>query len=84
MRLSSAGAVLSKTAVGDGPAGVIAYGSVLAVISNGANSITRLSLTDGTFVSNDLVDRSPLIGTSNGSYLWIACTGTGNIARRSL
>lgn len=83
-RFSSAGAVLSRTPVGDGAAGVIAYSGVLAVISNGANSVTRLSISDGTFISKDLVDRAPLIGTSNGSSLWIACTGNGTIARRAL
>ncbi|HEX8558861.1 MAG TPA: hypothetical protein VF668_12185 [Pyrinomonadaceae bacterium] len=84
MRLSSAGAVLSKTAVGDGPAGLIPYGNVVAVVSNGANSVTRLSLSNGAFINKDLVDRSPLIGTSNGSSLWIACTGSGTIAKRAL
>jgi hypothetical protein len=83
-RFSSAGAVLSKTAVGDGPAGVISYNGMLAVISNGANSITRLSLTDGSVISKDLVDRSPLIGAATPSALWVACTGNGTIAKRSL
>jgi hypothetical protein len=84
MRLSSAGAVLSKTAVGDGPAGLIPYGNTVAVVSNGANSITRLSVVDGSYISKDLVDRSPLIGAATASALWVACTGTGTIARRSL
>lgn len=84
MRLSSAGAVLSKTAVGDGPAGMIPYGSSVAVVSNGANSITRLSVADGAFISKDLVDRSPLIGAATPSALWVACTGSGTIARRAL
>lgn len=83
-RFSSAGAVLSKTVVGDGAAGVIAYGNVVAVISNGANSITRLSLADGSFISKDVVDRSPLVGTATPSALWVACTGNGTIARRAL
>lgn len=82
-RLSSGGVVLSKTAVGDGPAGMIPYGNTVAVISNGANTITRLSVTDGTFISKDLVDRSPLIGAATPSALWVACTGTGTIARRA-
>ncbi|MET0623710.1 MAG: hypothetical protein ABW250_12070 [Pyrinomonadaceae bacterium] len=82
-RLSSSGVVLSKTDVGDGPAGMIPYGNTVAVISNGANSITRLSVTDGTFISKDLVDRSPLIGAATPSALWVACTGTGTIARRA-
>lgn len=83
-RFSGDGTVLSKTAVGDGAAGMIAYGNVVAVISNGANSITRLSNADGSFISKDLVDRSPLIGAATPSALWIACTGNGTIARRSL
>lgn len=82
-RLSSGGVVLSKTAVGDGPAGMIPYGNTVAVVSNGANSITRLSVADGTFISKDLVDRSPLIGAATPSALWVACTGTGTIARRA-
>jgi DNA-binding beta-propeller fold protein YncE len=85
MRFSSAGALLSKTAVGDGPAGMIPYGgSYVAVISNGANTITRLSVADGMFISKDLVDRSPLIGTATPSALWVACTGSGTIAKRAL
>ncbi|MDT5271799.1 MAG: hypothetical protein QOH49_3985 [Acidobacteriota bacterium] len=83
-RFSGDGTVLSKTAVGDGAAGMIAYGNVVAVISNGANSITRLSNADGSFISKDLVDRSPLIGAATPSALWIACTGNGTIAKRSL
>lgn len=82
-RLSSSGAVLSKTDVGDGPAGMIPYGNTVAVISNGANTISRLSVTDGTFISKDVVDRSPLIGAATPSALWVACTGTGTIARRA-
>lgn len=84
LRLDANGLVLSKTAVGDGPAGLIPYGNVVAVVSNGANSVTRLSLADGSVISKDLVDRSPLIGTATSSSLWVACTGTGTIARRSL
>jgi sugar lactone lactonase YvrE len=85
MRFSSAGALLSKTAVGDGPAGMIPYGgSYVAVVSNGANTITRLSVADGTFISKDLVDRSPLIGAATPSALWVACTGSGTIAKRAL
>jgi len=85
MRLSGAGAVLSRTAVGDGPAGMIPYGGTnVAVVSNGANTVTRLSVADGTFISRDLVDRSPLIGAATPSALWIACTGTGTIAKRAL
>lgn len=84
MRLSSTGTVLSKTAVGDGPAGMIPYGNSVAVISNGANSITRLSLAYGALISTDLVDRSPLIGAATPSALWVACTGSGTIARRAL
>lgn len=84
LRLDANGVTLSKTAVGDGPAGLIPYGNVVAVVSNGANSITRLSLTDGAFISKDLVDRSPLIGTATSSSLWVACTGTGTIAKRAL
>jgi hypothetical protein len=83
-RLSSAGALLSRTAVGDGAAGMIPYGNVVAVISNGANTITRLSLSDGTVISKDLVDRSPLIGAATSSALWVACTGNGTIAKRAL
>jgi len=84
-RFNSSGTVLSKTVVGDGPAGVIPYGgSYLAVVSNGANSVTRLSLADGTIISKDLVDRSPLIGAATPSALWVACTGSGTIARRAL
>lgn len=83
-RFNSAGTVLSKTAVGDGAAGVIAYGNVVAVISNGANTVTRLSSADGTFISKDVVDRSPLVGTATPSALWVACTGNGTIAKRSL
>jgi hypothetical protein len=83
-RFSGDGAALSKTAVGDGAAGMIAYGNVVAVISNGANSITRLSNADGSFISKDLVDRSPLIGAATPSALWVACTGNGTIAKRSL
>lgn len=85
LRLSSAGATLSKTAVGDGPAGMIPYGgSYVAVVSNGANSVTRLSVSDGAVISRDLVDRSPLIGAATPSALWVACTGSGTIARRAL
>ena len=84
LRLDASGVTLSKTAVGDGPAGLIPYGNVVAVISNGTNSITRLSLTDGSVISKDLVDRSPLIGTATSSALWVACTGTGTIAKRAL
>jgi cytoskeletal protein RodZ len=84
-RLSGAdGSVLSKTAVGDGAAGLISYGNVVAVIANGANSITRLSAADGTFISSDKVDRSPLIGAATSSALWVGCTGSGTIARRAL
>jgi DNA-binding beta-propeller fold protein YncE len=83
-RFSSAGTVLSRTAVGDGAAGLISYGNVLAVVSNGANAITRLSLADGTFISKDVVDRSPLIGAATPSALWVACTGSGTIAKRAL
>jgi DNA-binding beta-propeller fold protein YncE len=84
LRLDANGLVLSKTAVGDGPAGLIPYGNVVAVVSNGANSVSRLSLVDGTFISKDLVDRSPLIGTATNSALWVACTGNGTIAKRAL
>jgi hypothetical protein len=83
-RMSAAGVGLSKTAVGDGAAGVVAYGNVLAVISNGANSITRLSLADGALISQELVDRAPLIGTATASSLWVGCTGSGTIAKRAL
>ncbi|HEX7315083.1 MAG TPA: hypothetical protein VF297_14240 [Pyrinomonadaceae bacterium] len=84
-RFNSSGTVLSKTVVGDGPAGMIPYGgSNLAVVSNGANSVTRLSLADGTIISKDLVDRSPLIGAATPSALWVACTGSGTIAKRAL
>jgi sugar lactone lactonase YvrE len=84
-RFDRYGTVVSKTAVGDGPAGMIPYsGSYVAVVSNGANTVTRLSLADGTFISKDLVDRSPLIGAATSSALWVACTGSGTIARRGL
>ncbi|HEU4596561.1 MAG TPA: hypothetical protein VFS10_15600 [Pyrinomonadaceae bacterium] len=83
-RMSAAGVGLSKTAVGDGAAGVVAYGNVLAVISNGANTLTRLSLADGLVISKDLVDRAPLAGAATSSALWVGCTGGGTIARRSL
>ena len=83
-RFNSAGTVLSKTSVGDGAAGVIAYGNVVAVISNGANTISRLSSADGSFISKDVVDRSPLVGTATPSALWVACTGNGTIAKRAL
>lgn len=84
-RFNSSGTVLSKTVVGDGPAGMISYGgSNLAVISNGANTVTRLSLADGTVISKDFVDRSPLIGAATPSALWVACTGNGTIAKRAL
>ena len=85
LRLDGAtGAVLSKTAVGDGAAGMIAYGNVVAVVENGSNSITRLSAADGSVISSDKVDRSPLIGTATASALWVGCTGSGTIARRAL
>jgi hypothetical protein len=80
----SNGSVLSKTAVGDGAAGMIPYGNVVAVIENGNNGITRMSLSDGTVISRDKVDRAPLVGASNGSSLWVACTGSGTIAKRAL
>jgi hypothetical protein len=80
----STGGILSKTAVGDGAAGMVSYGNVVAVISNGSNSISRLSVADGTFISGDKVDRSPLIGAATPSALWISCTGSGTIARRAL
>ena|GEM_PF-1851833 len=80
----AAGAVLSKTAVGDGAAGMIAYGNVVAVVENGTNSISRLSAADGSLISQDKVDRSPLIGTATASALWVACTGSGTISRRAL
>jgi hypothetical protein len=83
-RMSASGVSLSKTAVGDGAAGVVAYGNVLAVISNGANSITRLSLSDASVISKELVDRAPLIGTATSSALWVGCTGSGTIAKRAL
>jgi hypothetical protein len=70
--------------VGDGAAGVVAYGNVLAVISNGANTLTRLSLADGLVISKDLVDRAPMAGTATSSGLWVGCTGSGTIAKRSL
>jgi hypothetical protein len=41
-------------------------------------------VADGTFISKDLVDRSPLIGAATPSALWVACTGSGTIARRAL
>jgi DNA-binding beta-propeller fold protein YncE len=85
LRLSGAdGTVLSKTAVGDGAAGLIAYGNVVAVIENGTNSITRLSVADGSVISKDKVDRSPLAGAATASALWVGCTGSGTIARRAL
>lgn len=85
LRLSgSTGATLSKTPVGDGAAGLVSYGNVVAVIENGTNSISRLSSADGSLISRDKVDRSPLIGTATASALWVACTGSGTIARRAL
>lgn len=83
-RMSAAGVGLSKTAVGDGAAGVVAYGNVLAVISNGANTLTRLSLADGLVISKDLVDRAPLAATATSSGLWVGCGGGGTIAKRAL
>jgi hypothetical protein len=83
-RMSKAGVGLSKTAVGDGAAGVVAYGNVLAVISNGANTLTRLSLADGLVISKDLVDRAPLAATATSSGLWVGCGGGGSIAKRAL
>jgi hypothetical protein len=85
LRINGAdGTVLSKTAVGDGAAGLIAYGNVVAVIENGTNSITRLSAADGSFISKDKVDRAPLAGTATASALWVGCTGSGTVARRAL
>jgi hypothetical protein len=85
LRLSGAdGTVLGKTAVGDGAAGLIAYGNVVTVIENGTNSITRLSLADGSVISKDKVDRAPLAGAATASALWVGCTGSGTVARRAL
>jgi streptogramin lyase len=85
LRLSGVdGSVLGKTAVGDGAAGLISYSNVVAVISNGTNTITRLSAVDGSVISTDKVDRSPLIGAATASALWVGCTGSGTIARRAL
>jgi hypothetical protein len=85
LRLSGAdGTVLGKTAVGDGAAGLISYGNVVAVIENGTNSITRLSAVDGSVISKDKVDRAPLAGAATASALWVGCTGSGTVARRAL
>jgi hypothetical protein len=85
LRLSGVdGTVLGKTAVGDGAAGLIAYGNVVAVIENGTNSITRLSAVDGSVISKDKVDRAPLAGAATASALWVGCTGSGTVARRAL
>jgi streptogramin lyase len=85
LRLSGIdGTVLGKTAVGDGAAGLIAYGNVVAVIENGTNSITRLSAVDGSVISKDKVDRAPLAGAATASALWVGCTGSGTVARRAL
>jgi DNA-binding beta-propeller fold protein YncE len=85
LRLSGVtGEVLSRTVVGDGAAGLISYGNVVAVIENGTNSLSRLSATDGALISTDKVDRSPLAGAATASGLWVGCTGSGTIAKRAL